>query len=871
MTPERWQAVAALVQDALDHTPGERGAFLDRECGDDGDLRADVDALLDAERGVGQFLEASALDDAGALLQEPDDGADTPMRIGAYMVERRLGSGGMGEVLLAEDMRLGRKVALKVLDPALTADRAARARFLREARLASSLDHPHVCTVYEVGDADGRLFIAMQHVPGQTLRQMCAGRPLAAGVLLPLALQVAAALAAAHARGIVHRDVKASNIMVTPEGRATVVDFGLATLLDRKDSGRGTDVTAAGIVLGTPASMSPEQARGGDVDHRSDIFSFGVVLYEMATGTMPFTGESHVDVVSALISATPVPVETINPAIPEHLCRLIDRALAKQPCDRHQSMGDLRAELHAIDADVARDAVPVTPMPPRRTGRWSGALLAALAVLVAGLAWVGVSQRPVDAPQVSVRRPLRSLAVLPFKPLVEGQRDEVLEFGMADMLITRLGAYAAIDVRPIGAVRRYTGLEQDARAAGVEQRVDAVIEGHIQRSGEQVRVTVRMTSVADGRQLWSEQFDEPFTDVFALQDAISLRIAGALAVPLSSGAAAARPRRPTGNAEAYHAYLRGRYHLTRLNDDGFTTALQHFRTAAQLDPTSALAQAGIADAYLALSSFNAIASREGLPKARAAAEQALALDGGLAEARVALAGAIFLHDWDWSAADAEYRRALALGPGVADAHLAYGMFLAAMGHTKDALGESMRALELDPLSPATISGVAYVLQMARRPGEAESRYREALELNPDFSYGRWGLGRVLSEQHLHQQAAVELQRAITLSNGSPDEIAELARADANAGHTTSARAGLARLRTLARARYVSPTTMACVYASLGDRDSAFAWLQRAHRERDFLLVTLKVEPMFDPIRGDPRFTVLLQRMQLWQVVPVSGS
>ena len=350
MTPERWRHIESLLQAALDHTPADRSAFLEQHCGTDHDLRAQVGALLDSEAHLDQFLEASALEDGAVLLDEDEAADDAGLRVGAYVVERRLGSGGMGDVMLAEDMRLGRKVALKLLDPALTADRMGRARFFREARLASSLDHVNVCTVYEVGEADGRLFIAMQHVQGQTLRQACESGPLAGRELLAIAVQVADALAAAHARGIVHRDVKTGNIMVTPQGGVKVLDFGLAILLEQ-ETGQSTELTTSGVVIGTPASMSPEQARGERVDHRSDIFSFGVVLYEMATGTLPFTGESRADVVSAVLGRRPKPAATVNPGVPDLLSRVIDRALAKQPADRYQSMEELAEDLRALAAE----------------------------------------------------------------------------------------------------------------------------------------------------------------------------------------------------------------------------------------------------------------------------------------------------------------------------------------------------------------------------------------------------------------------------------------------------------------------------------------------------------------------------------------
>ena len=345
----------------------------------DHDLRAEVGALLDSEAHLDQFLEASALEDGAVLLDEDEAADDAGLRVGAYVVERRLGSGGMGDVMLAEDTRLGRKVALKLLDPALTSDRVGRARFFREARLASSLDHVNVCTVYEVGEADGRLFIAMQHVQGQTLRQACENGPLAGRELLAIAVQVADALAAAHARGIVHRDVKAGNIMVTPQGGVKVLDFGLAILLEQ-ETGQSTEVTTSGVVIGTPASMSPEQARGERVDHRSDIFSFGVVLYEMATGTLPFTGESRADVVSAVLGRRPKPAATVNPGVPDRLSRAIDRALAKQPADRYQSMEALAEDLRALAAEERPWEAPVASSPtasvrgqgPRWRPLWNG-------------------------------------------------------------------------------------------------------------------------------------------------------------------------------------------------------------------------------------------------------------------------------------------------------------------------------------------------------------------------------------------------------------------------------------------------------------------------------------------------------------------
>ena len=788
VTPERWRQIEELVHRAFEQTPDHRQPFLDAACAGDLGLRAEVDTLLASAEQVRGFLEASALEDAAILLVEQGPGAKPGERVGPYAIEGRLGAGGMGEVFLAHDIRLGRKVALKVLDRTLTADRRSRARFLREARMASSLDHPNICTVFEIGEADERLFIAMQYVGGLTLDRTIDGRPLAVELLLPLALDVAAALGAAHTRGIVHRDVKSSNIVVTAESRAVVLDFGIATLLEPADGPSAVHVTARGAVIGTPAAMSPEQARGERVDHRSDLFSLGVVLYQMATGMVPFRGRSGADIVSAILSTAHVPASELNPAVPPRLSALIDRALAKDPSERYQSAPQLIDELRDLAAAAESPVVaasrsarvePGQPLPsaarPLRAPRLAAAL-AVLALLVFAIGWV--TARPVRNRQTSAgaNTMLRSLAVLPFKPLVAVQRDEALEMGMADSLIAKLSTIRELEVRPISAVRQYNGLEQDAIAAGREQRVDAVIDGQIQRSGERFRVTMRLLRVDDGRQLWAEQFDEQLADIFSLQDSVSARVSAALAVTLSGDEKRQLTRRHTRDVEAYQLYVLGRYHLTRLTDDGFRKALDYFERAAAEDPQYALAYAGIADAYLNLSGFNAIAPREGFPKARVAAETALRLDDRLPEAHAARAGAIFSHDWNWAAAELEFRRALELNPNAADAHTAYGFYLSAMGRAGEALREMERALELDPISAVKMVGVADVLYMARRYADAEAQYRRALEMVPTFGYAHWALGRVLMAKGEFDPAAAAIKKAIPLSGDSPDEGAELARA-----------------------------------------------------------------------------------------------
>jgi serine/threonine-protein kinase len=881
MTPERWQQIEHLLQAALECEPAGRAALLERECDGDPRLREEVESLLDSEKQAQTFLVANALEDAAVLLKETDsDGSMIGRHVGPYSIQKQLGSGGMGEVYLAQDARLGRNVALKLLDPGLTEDIETRTRFLREARLASSLDHPNICTIHEVGEAAGHLFIAMQHVEGETLRKVTDGRPLNLDILLSISLQVADALAAAHTQGIIHRDIKPGNIIIGPRGQAKVLDFGLAKLLERAEGEAETHLTMTGAVMGTPAAMSPEQARGERVDHRSDIFSFGVVLYEMATGRIPFRGRSKADVISALLTQAHMPATELNEEIPARLSAAIDRALRKEPADRYQSMEEMITELRQVVAEaggldqlfsssaLARGVVPLVP--PRRRGLLGAfsrrmqnpsamAFLAVAALVLVGVAFAIYFSRPVK-PQPAT--PIRSIAVLPFRPLLAESRDEALELGMADTLIARLSNIREINVRPISAVRKYVGLEQDAIAAGREQKVDAVLDGNIQKSGERVRVTVRLLSVAEGRQLWAEQFEEKFTDIFSVQDSVSRKVSGSLALTLTGEEKELLTKRHTDDIEAYQLYLLGRYHLNRLTDEGFWKGLDYFQRAIRKDPNYASAHAGVADAYNSLSGFNVLPPNEGFPKGKQAAQQALRLDERLAEAHIALANVKLLHDWNWAEAENEFSRALDLNPGSSEAHQMYGHYLAAMGRFDEAVREMERAHELDPLSLVKIISLGEALYLARRFDEAAAEYRKALEMDPNFGFAYWALGRALTGKGMYDEAIAAFQKAIPLSGDSPDEPAELARTYALAGKRAEALKIVDDLKRLSQRRYVSPVVMASIYGALGDKDQAFAWLERARGQRDFLLVLVKVEPLFDSLRPDPRFIDLLHRVGL---------
>lgn len=875
MTHERWQQVERVLQAALESERADRAALLDRECAGDPELRAEVESLLASAEPAGSFLESNALEDATALLDDLGHASFVGRSIGHYVIEKQIGSGGMGEVYLARDTRLGRKVALKILGSGLIGDNEPRARFLREARLASALDHPNVCTVHEVGEVRGNLFIAMQFVEGKTLREMINGRPLPLDTLLSVSLQVADALAEAHDRGIIHRDIKTSNIIVTPKCQAKVLDFGLAKLLERADDEAETHLTMTGVIMGTPASMSPEQARCEQIDHRSDIFSFGCVLYEMSTGQIPFKGETTVEILGALLHKPHTPAAELNQEIPALLSAVIDRVLMKEPARRYQSMREMIGDLRRVVAgaggldhlfsssEISPHVMTLVPLQIRKLfGRGiqsrAAVFLMLAIVLFVGVAFAIYLSRPAQ-PQSAA--PIKSIAVLPFKPLGEG-RDEALELGMADTLIARLSSIREIDVRPISAVHKYVGLDQDALAAGRNQRVDAVLDGHIQKAGQKIRVTVHLLRIADGASLWADKFDAEMTDIFAVQDSIAERVAGALALRLAGDERERLTKHYTNDQEAYELYLKGRYQLNRLTDDGFLKAREYFQQAVDRDPRYALAYAGLADAYNRLGAWNALAPTECFPKAREAAWKALELDQTLAEAHTQIGIVKHLYDWDFPGAEASYRRAIELNQSYADARQWRANYLGTMGRFDEALAEIRRAQELDPVSIEKIAGVGDIFYQRREYDLALEQYRRAHDMDPNSGFAHWALGNAYVQKGMYDEAISEYEKAIPLSGDSPDELASLGYVYALSDRRREAQAVIDQLEERAKRSYISPTIVAFIYGALGEKDKAFAMLEKAYVGRDFILVLLNADPAFDSLRSDHRFRDLARRVGL---------
>jgi eukaryotic-like serine/threonine-protein kinase len=874
-TSENWERVNELFEAAIGHLPAERLAFVAEACGDDASLRQELESLLASYEEAPSFMEQPAVGlVAEAIVAERRGKLAKGQLVGNYRIVSELGAGGQGAVYRALDAKLGRTIALKLLPAELVPDETSRKRFQREAQLASALDHPNICTVHDLQEAGGHHFIVMQFVPGRNVRDLVNGSPLQLSSALKIAIQVCDALTAAHAQGIIHRDIKAHNIIVTDKGQAKILDFGLAKLTrDRADGREQTELTDLGSPYGTPSYAAPEQSRGDKVDHRADIFSTGVLLYEMLAGTWPFRGKTAIDVRHAVLHSTPVPVaERRGEETPARLQEILDRALAKEPRQRYQDISQMRDDLISVfrelpdneTSDPAGFLENFKSIAPRHIWtRNKPARLIATAALVLAIVVAGAFLYRANR-EVSLNPPpakIRSIAVLPFQPLGAANGDEYLELGMADALISRLSTVQDLSVRPTSAVLKYTK-STDALAVGRELNVDAILDGRIQRDGDKLRVTVQLIRTGNGEIAWFGRFDEDFKGIFAVQDSISERLVGELAMQLTTEGRQLITRRYTENTVAYQHYLKGRYFWNKWNRANLSKAIENFELALKEDPSYAPAHAGLADSYELQGYLEIVPPKEAYPKAEIAVLKALELDDNLGEAHLVLAKIRLFYNWNLAAAKLETERALTLIPGSSDAHGFYGTYWVVIGELDKALAERKRAQDLDPITAFSTLGVAWAYEYRHEYDNAIAEARKALELEPNLVQALENLGNCYEHKGMNAEAVAAYLQGKSLVPVPPEKIQALRQAFETAGIKGYWQKELEFAKERMKEGAVSPHRMARIYTELGDKAEAIAWLEKAFAERNSLVIFLKTTPMFDPLRDDPRYVRLLERIGL---------
>ncbi|HWQ35446.1 MAG TPA: protein kinase [Blastocatellia bacterium] len=895
MKPEHWKQIEALYHAALEREPDARATFLDAACAGDEELRREVASLLHYDSLPDRLIDVPALEIAAReLALAPLSGATAqsaiPARISSYQLLAPLGHGGMGEVHLALDTRLNRKVAIKLLPAEFTTQPERVRRFAQEARAASALNHPNIITIHEIGKTDSTHYLITEYVEGETLRQRMNNAPekrLRLTEALDLAAQIAAALAAAHEAGIVHRDIKPENVMVRRDGIVKVLDFGLAKLTETQappeeaQSPLTDDAsTETGLVLGTPRYMSPEQARGERVDARTDLFSFGVMLYEMIEGHSPFAGATTSELIAAILRDEPAQVPEASP----ELQRIIQRALQKERTERYQTIDELLADVKKLQKRLIVDAerddspaehrLPLTPavnLAPKAAGA-KAAVVERAAQISSGLwltglrgwrlAWLililpafvlfGLWYRTTG------KRSIESVAVLPFINDSGNADVEYLSDGMTESLINNLARLPNLRVMARNSVFRYKGRSagphEVARALGVE----AIVTGRILLRGDNLIISVELVDGRDETQLWGEQYSSRTADLLAAQAQIAGEIATQLQLTLTPAEQQQLVKPETSSPQAYEYLLRGRHFQDKGGTEDWKKAIEYYQQAVTADPGYALAWAELSGSYFSLSYKGLYDQNECLAKARWAADRALELDERLAEAHLALAR-IRLTDWNWKATEQEIRRALELNPGLGRARFFYSAYLSLTGQHEQAIAEARRARAPDPLSLTANHNLAYRYLLARRNDQAIEASQALIELDQNYPNARAMLGHAYEAKGMYAEAIAAYQEAIRLGDQSTDIQIYLGSALAGAGEREKARTILKQLEAN---KYTSPGALTALYLALDERERAFAALERAYAAHDNQLQFLRVSPQLDPLRNDPRFIDLMRRVGL---------
>lgn len=737
--------------------------------------------------------------------------------ISHYQILNVLGRGAMSTVYKARDLKLERHVALKFLAAQLTVDESEKLRLIQEAKTTSALEHPNICTIYEIGEmSDGQVFIAMAFYEGETLADRIARGPMSVEESLNIITQIARGLAKAHEKWIIHRDLKPANIIITTDDVIKILDFGIAKLM----SGKGK--TRSGMIMGTPGYMAPEQARAGSIGPYTDMWSLGVILYEMLSGELPFSGDNELALIYSIVNEPPTPISHYVDNLPPNIERLIEKTLQKNAHDRIRNVDEFMRTLEEQGGGAEQETIRMAP--------------------------VEIDTSP-------------SIAVLPFKDMSPDGDQEYFGDGLAEEVISTLSRLEGLRVISRMSSFQFKGKESQLREIGQQLKVKSVLEGSIRKAGNKVRISAQLVNAADGFLLWSEQYEREMQDIFEIQDEIAQAIVKALKIKLIGEQQKALYKNYTDNIEAYSEYLKGRYQWNKRTAESLKKSIEHFDQAIEKDPRYALAYAGLADVYIIMGLYGSLPPQFVMPKAKASAQKALEIDPDLAEAHTSLGCIQSVYGWDWEGAEEQFQLGIDLNPNYALAHHWYSInYLTPQGRFSEAISEIQKALDLDPISLAINATVGLVYYFAREYDAAVDCFLKTLEVEPNFAMAHFFLGQTHIQRKMFDEALSRFEEANKLFGGSTNMQATYATAAALAGDKEKAREILDSLTDVSNEKYVSAYDMAMIHTGLGDEKMAFKWLEKALDEHSYLLIYLNVDPLLDPLRGDKRFISIKQKM-----------